>query len=223
MIIKGVFELLKKMMAFLLIFYLPNFILAGEPQALIEENFGERFYGVYKDEFKVGYLINKISQTDDTVTQDFSMNLRMILSDEEQKEHKAKHAFSHIIHQYQFDKETGLLSEVTKAYGIKYYADYDSLLKNNHFKQEISKTLIAKYKGDFSYEVLTSNQGEERSKLLKLPSLHMYDYFAEINFVLSNPDIGETRAINFLDFEKEVLEQNPDLQTKRKIWQRFRK
>ena len=65
MIIKGVFELLKKMMAFLLIFYLPNFILAGEPQALIEENFGERFYGVYKDEFKVGYLINKISQTDD--------------------------------------------------------------------------------------------------------------------------------------------------------------
>ena len=60
MIIKGVFELLKKMMAFLLIFYLPNFILAGEPQALIEENFWERFYGVYKDEFKVGYLINKI-------------------------------------------------------------------------------------------------------------------------------------------------------------------
>ena len=45
---------------------------------------------------------------------------------------------SHIIHQYQFDKETGLLSEVTKADGIKYYADYDSLLKNNHFKQEIS-------------------------------------------------------------------------------------
>ena len=81
-------------------------------------------------------------------------------------------------------------------------------LKNNHFKQEIS-TLIAKYKGDFSYEVLTSNQGEERSKLLKLPSLHMYDYFAEINFVLSNPDIGETRAINFLDFEKEVFRSKP--------------
>lgn len=206
MIIKGVFELLKKMMAFLLIFYLPNFILAGEPQALIEENFGERFYGVYIGEIKAGYLITKISQTDDTVTGDYSMNLRMILSDEEQKEHKAKHAFAQIISQYQFDKETGLLSEATKADGIKYYADYDSLLKNKHFKQEIS-TLIAKYKGDYSYEVLTSNQGEERSKLLKLPSLHMYDYFAEINFVLSNPDIGETRAIEVfdLDFEKEVF------------------
>ena len=114
MIIKGVFELLKKMMAFLLIFYLPNFILAGEPQALIEENFGDRFYGVYIGEIKAGYLITKISQTDDTVTGDYSMNLRMILSDEEQKEHKAKHAFAQIISQYQFDKETGLLSEEQK-------------------------------------------------------------------------------------------------------------
>jgi len=204
--LKGVCTLFKKMMAFIFIFYLPNFILAEELKGLIEENFGERFYGVYIGEFKVGYLIHEISQTEDTVTQDFSMNMRLVLSEEEQKEHKAKYAFSQIFSQYQFYKETGLLIEATKADGKKYYADYGSLLKNNHFKQEIS-TLVAKYKGDFIYEVLTSNQEGESSKLLKLPSLHMYDYFAEINFVLSNPDIGETRAIEVfdLDFENEVF------------------
>ena len=57
-----------------------------------------------------------------------------------------------------------------------------TLFEEQHFKREISKTLIAKYKGDFSYEVLTSNQGEEGRNFL-VPSLHMYDYFAEINFV----------------------------------------
>ena len=35
----------------------------------------------------------------------------------------------------------------------------------------------------------------------------MYDFFAEINFILSNPKIGETRSIEVfdLDFEKEVF------------------
>ena len=35
----------------------------------------------------------------------------------------------------------------------------------------------------------------------------MYDFFAEINFILSNPEIGETRSIEVfdLDFEKEVF------------------
>ena len=204
--LKGVCKLLKKMIAFIFIFYLPNFILAGEPQALIEENFGERFYGVYAGGSKVGYLIHEISQTEDKVIQDVSMNMRMILSEEEKKEHKAKYALSQIFSQHQFYKETGLLSEVTKADGKRYFTDYESLLENKHFKQEIS-TLIAKFKGDFSYEVLTSNQDGESSKLLKLPSLHMYDFFAEINFVLSNPDIGETRAIEVfdLDFENEVF------------------
>ena len=95
---------------------------------------------------------------------------------------------------------------MTFADGKKYYDDYDSLLKSNHFKAEIS-TLAAKYKGDFSYEVLTTDEDKEKSKFLKLPRLHMNDYFAEINFILSNPEIGETRSIEVfdLDFEKEVF------------------
>ena len=151
-------------------------------------------------------MIHQVSQTEHTVTQDFSMNMRTTLSEEEQTQHKAKYAFSQIISRYQFDKKNGLLNEMTEADGKKYYAYYDSLLKSNHFKREIS-TLTAKYKGDFSYEVLTNNKAEERSKLLKLPKLHMNDYFAEINFILSNPEIGETRSIEVfdLDFEKEVF------------------
>ena len=106
---------------FLFIVYLPNLILGDESGGLIEENFGERFYGVYLSEFKLGYLIHKVSQTDDTVTQDFSMNMRMSISEEEQKQHKAKYAFSQTISQYQFYKETGLLNKATKVDGV-----YDS-------------------------------------------------------------------------------------------------
>ena len=191
---------------FLFLVYLPNFVFAEGIQGLTEENFGERFYGVYLGEFKLGYVSHEVSQTEHTVTQNFSMNMRITLSEEEQTQHKAKYAFSQIISRYQFDKKTGLLNEMTEADGKKYYADYDSLLKSNHFKGEIS-TLTAKYKGDFSYEVLTNNEDEETSKLLKLPKLHMNDYFAEINFILSKPEIGETRSIEVfdLDFEKEVF------------------
>ena len=48
---------------------------------------------------------------------------------------------------------------------------------------------------------------EKHQKLLKLPNFHMYDYFAEINFILSNPQVGETRNIDVfdLDFENEVF------------------
>ena len=175
-------------------------------QGLIEENFGERFYGVYYGEVKLGYLIHEISQTDEAVIQDFSMNMRMTLSKEDEREHKAKYAFSQIASRYQFKKDTGLLSAMTEADRKKYYADFSSLLDNNHFKQEIS-ILTAQYKGNFSYEVLISDKDGETSKLLKLPNLHMYDYFAEINFILSNPQVGETRAIDVfdLDFENEVF------------------
>ena len=191
-----------------LIFFicLPSFLFAEGIQGLTEENFGERFYGVYLGEFKLGYVIHEVSQTEQTVTQDFSMNMRKILSEEEQTEHKAKYAFSQIISRYQFDKKTGLLNEMIVADGQKYYANYDTLLKNNHIKGEIS-TLTAKYKGDFFYEVLTNDKDGETSKLLKLPKLHMNDYFAEINFISSKPEIGETRSIEIfdLDFEKEVF------------------
>ena len=175
-------------------------------QGLVEENFGERFYGVYFGEVKLGYVIHEISQTDDSVIQDFSMNMRMTLSEEDEREHKAKYAFSQIVSRYQFNKDTGLLIEMTEANGKKYYADFDSLLNNNHFKQELS-TLMAQYKGNFSYKVLMIDNGGETSKLLKLPNLHMYDYFAEINFILSNPQVGDTRNIEVfdLDFENEVF------------------
>ena len=36
-----------------------NLLLADEINGLVEENFSERFYGVYLDEFKLGYLIHK--------------------------------------------------------------------------------------------------------------------------------------------------------------------
>lgn len=185
---------------------LSNFVFAEGIQSVTEKNFGERSYGVYLGEFKIGYLIQEVSQTADTVIQDFSMNMRVTLSEEEQTQHRAKYAFSQIISRYQFDKKTGKLNEMTEANGKKYYADYDSLLNSNHLKQEIS-TLNAKYKGDFSYEVFTIDKEGETSKLLKLPQLHMYDFFAEINFILSNPEIGETRSIEVfdLDFEKEVF------------------
>ena len=110
---------------------------------------------------------------------------------------------------------------MTEADGKKYYADYDSLLKSNHFKGEIS-TLTAKYKGDFSYEVLTNDQDEETSKLLKLPKLHMNDYFAEINFILSNPEIEETRSIEVFDLvlKKKFFGGRLDPSTKRKRFRR---
>ena len=190
---------------FIFIFSLPNFTLADRIKGLIEKNFGERFYGVYYGEVKLGYLIHEISQTDEAVIQDFSMNMRMTLSEEDEREHKAKYAFSQIASRYQFKKDTGLLSAMTEADGKKYYADFSSLLDNNHFKQEIS-TLTAQYKGNFSYEVLISDKDGETSKLLKLPTLHMYDYFVK-NFILSDPDVGESRPIEVfdLDFENEVF------------------
>ena len=194
------------MLSFLFLIYLPSFVFAEGIQGLTKENFGARYYGVYLGEFKLGYVFHKLSQTEHTVTQDFSMNMRMTLSEEEQTQHKAKFAFSQIISRYQFDKKNGLLNEMALADGKKYYDDYDSLLNSNHFKAEIS-TLAAKYKGDFSYEVLTNDEDEETFKFLKLPRLHMNDYFAEINFILLNPEIGETRSIEVfdLDFEKEVF------------------
>ena len=191
---------------FLFLIILPSFIFSEEIRGLAEENFGKRFYGVYLGEVKLGYLIHEISQTDEAVIQDFSMNMRMTLSEEDEREHKAKYAFSQIASRYQFKKDTGLLSAMKEADRKKYYADFSSLLDNNHFKQEIS-ILTAQYKGNFSYEVLISDKDGETSKLLKLPNLHMYDYFAEINFILSDPQVGETRAIDVfdLDFENEVF------------------
>ena len=92
---------------------------------LVEENFGERFYGVYFGEVKLGYVIHEISQTDDSVIQDFSMNMRMTLSEEDEREHKAKYAFSQIVSRYQFNKDTGLLIEMTEANGKNIIPIYD--------------------------------------------------------------------------------------------------
>ena len=109
--------ILKFKVIFLFLIYLPNFILAEGIHGLVEENFGERFYGVYFGEVKLGYVIHEISQTDDSVIQDFSMTMRMTLSEEDEREHKAKYAFSQIVSRYQFNKDTGLLIEMTEANG----------------------------------------------------------------------------------------------------------
>ena len=48
------------------------------------------------------------------------MNMRMTLSEEDEREHKAKYAFLKLS-RYQFNKDTGLLIEMTEANGKKYY------------------------------------------------------------------------------------------------------
>ena len=82
---------------------------------------------------------------------------------------------------------------------------FTTVIKQQSFQTRIS-TLMAQYKGNFSYKVSMIDNGGA-SKLLKLPNLHMYDYFAEINFILSNPQVGDTRNIKVfdLDFENEVF------------------
>lgn len=203
--------------AIFLFLFLPNLIFAGGMQSLVEENFGERFYGVYLGNFKLGYVIHEISQNEDAVAQDFSMNIRVTLSEEEQKQHKAKYAFAQTISRYQFNTETGLLNQMSEVEGKKYYANYEALLENNYFKQEIS-TLTAEYKGKFSYQVLKSDKNGDASKFLKLPSLHIKDYFAEINFIQSKPEIGQSRTIEVfdLDFENGVF-MSATLTLKQKI------
>ena len=154
--------------AVIFILALPNLILAGPLKGLVEENFGEHFYGVYLDDYKLGFVIHKLAKTENEIIQEFSMNMRVTMSEEKVEEEGAKYAVSQTASRAEFDKETGLLKQMTEAYGDKFYANYDELLKDNYFKKEIS-TLTANYKGDFSYEVTTITR--DAKGVLKLPSL----------------------------------------------------
>ena len=185
----------------LLTFALPNFILAGDLKGLLEENFGERYYGVYIDEYKLGFFVNKLSQNKDEVIVVGSMNLRLPAGLAKAEVEGAKYTLSQTILQYKFDKKTGLLSQQSQTHGEKFYADYNGLLEDRSFKQKIW-TRNAKYKGDYIYEVLDKSGDESKVTSYKLPSVNMVDHFAEINFVHSDPKVGDVRKIEVsgLDF-----------------------
>ena len=91
---------------FLLILSFPNFILAKELKGLVEENFGERYYGVYIEDYKLGYVVNKLSQNKDEVVADFSMNLRLPAKLAKAEVEGAKYTLSQTITQHKFEKKT---------------------------------------------------------------------------------------------------------------------
>ena len=113
--------ILRSITTFLFIFALPNFILAGELEGLLEENFGERYYGVYIDDYKLGYIVNKLSQNKDEVVADFSMNLRLPAGLAKAEVEGAKYTLSQTITQHKFDKKTGLLSQQSETHGENFY------------------------------------------------------------------------------------------------------
>ena len=188
--------MLKSITTFLFILSFPNFILAGdrELKGLVEENFGERYYGVYIDDLKLGYVVNKLSQNNDEVIADFSMNLRLPATLARAEVEGAKYALSQTISRHKFDKKTGLLSQQSETHGEKLFVDYNALSENRHFKEKIW-TSNAKYKGDYIYEVLDKSGDESKVISYKLPSVNMVDHFAEINFVHSDPMVGDVRKI----------------------------
>ena len=65
---KGEILSLRFISKLLFLIYLPNFVFAKGIQGLTEGNFGQRFYGVYLGEFKLGYVIHEVSQTEHTIT-----------------------------------------------------------------------------------------------------------------------------------------------------------
>lgn len=196
----------KRLISILLLIYsLPNFIIAGELKGLLEENFGERYYGVYTNDYKLGYIIHKLSQNSDEVIEDFSMNIRLPASLAKAEVEGAKFTLSQSISQYKFDKNTGLLTQQSETHGEKFYLDYNDLLEDRSFEDKIW-TRNAKYKGDYSYEVIETGEGERKVSSYKLPSINMVDHFAERNFVHSNPKVGDVLKIEVsgLDFKNGV-------------------
>ena len=193
---------------FLFILSFPNFILAGEGElkGLVEENFGERYYGVYVEDYKLGYVANKLSQNKDEVVADFSMNLRLPAGLAKAEFEGAKHTLSQTISQHKFDKKTGLLSQQSETHGEKFYVDYNDLLEDRSFKEKIW-IRNAKYKGDYIYEVVDTSGDETKVSSYKLPRVNMVDHFAEINFVHSNPKVGDVRKIEVsgLDFKSGIF------------------
>ena len=196
--------ILRSITTFLFILSFSNFILAGdgELKGLVEENFGERYYGVYIEDYKLGYVVNKLSQNKDEVVADFSMNLRLPAKLAKAQVEEAKYTLSQTITQHKFDKKTGLLSQQSETHGEKFYVDYNDLLEDRSFKQKIW-IRNAKYKGNYIYEVVDKSGDESKVSSYKLPSVNLVDHFAEINFVHSNPMVGDIQKIEVsgLDFK----------------------
>ena len=99
--------ILRSITTYLFILSFPNFILAGEGElkGLVEENFGERYYGVYIEDYKLGYVVNKLSQNKDEVVADFSMNLRLPAGLAKAEVEGAKYTLSQTITQHKFEKK----------------------------------------------------------------------------------------------------------------------
>ena len=83
--------------------------------------------------------------------------------------------------------------------------NYNDLLADRSFKEKIW-TSNAKFKGDYVYEVLDTSGDESKVSSYKLPSVNMVDHFAEINFVHSDPTVGDVRKIEVsgLDFKSGI-------------------
>ena len=190
----------------LFLIYLPNFILAEGIRGLVEENFGERFYGIYADDYKLGFIAHKLSQNKQDVVADFSMTVRIPASLARKEVEGAKYALSQTATRHIFDKKSGLLNQMSETHGEKFYRGYDDLVENRQFKENV-RTLNVKYKGDYIYEVFNTDDVENQVNFYKLPSLHMADHFAEINFIQSNPKVGDYRKIDVsdLDFENGIF------------------
>lgn len=185
---------------FIFLIYLPNFILAEGIQGLVEENFGERFYGIYVDDYKLGFIAYKLSQNKNDVIADFSMTVRIPASLARKEVEGAKYALSQTVTRHIFDKKTGLLNQMSETHGEKLYRDYDELIENRQFEENVG-TLIAKYKGNFTYEVVNTDDVESQVNFYKLPTLNMVDHFAEINFIHSNPKVGDYKKIDVSDLD----------------------
>ena len=180
--------------------------MANEVKGLTQENFGERFYGIYVDDYKLGFIAHKLSQNNNEVIADFSITVRIPASMARKEVEGAKYALSQTVTRHIFDKKTGLLNQMSESLGEKLYRDYDDLVENRQFKENVS-TLNAKYKGDYTYEVVNTDDVENQINFYKLPALNMADHFAEINFVHANPKVGDFRKIDVsdLDFKNGVF------------------
>ena len=190
---------------------------AGQLNGLVKENFGERFYGVYIDDYKLGYIAHRLSQNKNEVIADFSINMRMPVSLSKEEVEGAKYTFSQTVTRHIFDKKTGFLSQMSETHREKHHVDYNSLLENRHFKEKIW-TLTAEYIGNYTYEVVDTSNDETQEGFYKLPILHMVDHFAEINFIHSNPEVGEMRQIGVSDLDfKNGIYSSLSLTLKQKI------
>ncbi|MFL2767110.1 MAG: hypothetical protein ACJ0DF_13655 [Paracoccaceae bacterium] len=180
---------------------LATFSKANEFQEFIEKSFGERFYSIYSDTGKLGYIVYKLSQNGGIILEEADINILVPPSSM-----RAKFALSQSSGSYQFDKKTGLFNQMKKTTKNRQFINYNSFMKNRYFKEEM-ETITADYKGENFYEVIETSINTNQTNLLKLPVLKMNDYFSESNFIYSNPKEGDVKQIEVknLDFKKGIF------------------